>query len=43
VVFSGDKPFAVLAFTVADQRAVAIDVFAERALLARLDLRAVDG
>lgn len=42
-VFTGDEPFAVLAFTVADGRAVAIDVFAEPALVARLDLRALAG
>jgi RNA polymerase sigma factor (sigma-70 family) len=41
VVFRGDQPFAVLAFTAANGRAVAIDVFADPALVGRLDLRAV--
>jgi RNA polymerase sigma-70 factor (ECF subfamily) len=43
VVFQHDQPFALLAFTVAHGRAVAIDVFAEPALVGRLDLRAVGG
>lgn len=43
VVFRGETPYAVLAFTVAGRRAVAIDVFAESALVGRLDLRALAG
>jgi RNA polymerase sigma-70 factor (ECF subfamily) len=41
VVFDRGEPFAVMAFIVADRRVVAIDVFADRALVRRLDLRAV--
>jgi hypothetical protein len=41
VVFNRDRPFAVLVFTVADGRALAIDVFAEPTLVRRLDLQAV--
>ncbi len=43
VVFEGEEPFALLAFTVANGRAKAIDVFADPPLVARLDLRALDG
>jgi RNA polymerase sigma factor (sigma-70 family) len=43
VVFEGERPFALLAFTVADGRAKAIDVFADPRLVGRLDLRALDG
>jgi RNA polymerase sigma-70 factor (ECF subfamily) len=43
VVFQHGRPFAVLAFTVADGRAVAIDVFADPSLVARLDLHALTG
>jgi hypothetical protein len=43
VVFQQDQPFALLAFTVVDRRAVAIDLFAEPDLVGRLDLHAVGG
>ncbi len=43
VVFKDHEPFAVLAFTVVNRRAVAIDVFADAALVGRLDLHAVAG
>src|SRR5579871_6117046 len=36
VVFDGDVPFAILAFTVVGDRAVAIDVFNDRELVPRL-------
>jgi RNA polymerase sigma factor (sigma-70 family) len=36
VAFDGDTPFALLAFTVVDDRAVAIDVFNDRELVPRL-------
>ena len=36
VAFDGDTPFAVLAFTVMDDRAVAIDIFNDRDLVPRL-------
>ena len=41
VAFDGDRPFAVLAFTVVDDRAVAIDVFNDPALVAKLDIRGI--
>ena len=40
VAFDGEQPFAVLAFTVVGDRAIAIDVFNEPELVARLDIRA---
>jgi RNA polymerase sigma-70 factor, ECF subfamily len=36
VAFDGDIPFAILAFTVADDRAVTIDIFNDRELVPRL-------
>ena len=41
VAFDGDRPFAVLAFTVIDDRAVAIDVFNDAELVAKLDIRGI--
>jgi RNA polymerase sigma factor (sigma-70 family) len=41
VAFDGEKPFAVLAFTVIDDRAVAIDVFNDPELVAKLDIRGI--
>ena len=41
VAFDGEKPFAVLAFTVIGDRAVAIDVFNDTELVAKLDIRGV--
>ena len=38
VAFDGDSPFAVLAFTVLGDRAVAIDVFNDPELVAKLDI-----
>ena len=36
VAFDGDTPFAILAFTVVGDRAVAMDIFNDRQLVARL-------
>jgi RNA polymerase sigma factor (sigma-70 family) len=36
VAFDGDRPFAILAFTVVDGRAVTIDIFNDRELVPRL-------
>lgn len=41
VAFDGERPFAVLAFTVVGDRAVAIDVFNDPELVAKLDIRGV--
>jgi hypothetical protein len=41
VAFDGDRPFAVLAFTVIDDRAIAIDVFNDPELVAKLDIRGI--
>ena len=41
VAFDGERPFAVLAFTVVGDRAVAIDVFNDPKLVARLDIRGI--
>jgi RNA polymerase sigma factor (sigma-70 family) len=41
VAFDGERPFAVLAFTVIGDRAVAIDVFNEPELVAKLDIRGI--
>jgi RNA polymerase sigma factor (sigma-70 family) len=41
VAFDGERPFAVLAFTVLGDRAVAIDVFNDRELVAKLDIRRI--
>jgi len=41
VAFDGERPFAVLAFTVVDARAVAIDVFNDPELVAKLDIRGI--
>jgi RNA polymerase sigma-70 factor, ECF subfamily len=38
VAFDGDRPFAVLAFTVVGERAVTIDVFNDPELVAKLDI-----
>jgi RNA polymerase sigma-70 factor (ECF subfamily) len=36
IAFDGDTPFAILAFTVVDDRAVTIDIFNDRELVPRL-------
>jgi RNA polymerase sigma factor (sigma-70 family) len=41
VAFDGERPFAVLAFTVIGERAVAIDVFNDPELVARLVIRGI--
>jgi RNA polymerase sigma-70 factor (ECF subfamily) len=41
VAFDGKRPFAVLAFTVIGDRAVAIDVFNDPELVAKLDIRGI--
>jgi RNA polymerase sigma factor (sigma-70 family) len=41
VAFDGEQPFAVLAFTVLGDRAVAIDVFNDPQLVAKLDIRGI--
>jgi len=41
VAFDGELPFAVLAFTVIGDRAVAIDVFNDPELVAKLDIRGI--
>ncbi|MGH3263988.1 MAG: RNA polymerase subunit sigma-70, partial [Trebonia sp.] len=41
VAFDGERPFAVLAFTVIDDRAIAIDIFNDPDLVAKLDIRGV--
>ncbi len=41
VAFDGERPFAVLAFTVLGDRALAIDVFNDPELVAKLDIRAI--
>jgi RNA polymerase sigma-70 factor (ECF subfamily) len=41
VAFDGERPFAVLAFTVVNDHAVAIDVFNDPELVAKLDIRAI--
>jgi RNA polymerase sigma-70 factor (ECF subfamily) len=41
VAFDGELPFAVLAFTVVGDRAVAIDVFNDPELVAKLDIRGI--
>jgi RNA polymerase sigma factor (sigma-70 family) len=41
VAFDGKRPFAVLAFTVVGDRAVAIDVFNDPELVAKLDIRGI--
>jgi hypothetical protein len=41
VAFDGGQPFAVLAFTVIGERAVAIDVFNDPELVSRLDIRGI--
>jgi len=38
VAFDGGRPFAVLAFTVVDERAVTIDVFNDLGLVGKLDI-----
>jgi RNA polymerase sigma factor (sigma-70 family) len=41
VAFDGEKPFAVLAFTVIGDRALTIDVFNDPELVAKLDIRGI--
>jgi RNA polymerase sigma factor (sigma-70 family) len=41
VAFDGDRPFAVLAFTVVNDHAVTIDVFNDPALVAKLDIHGI--
>ena len=41
VAFDGDRPFAVLAFTVVNDHAIAIDVFNDPELVARLDIQGI--
>ena len=41
VAFDGERPFAVLAFTVVNDRAVAIDVFNDPELVAKLHIRGI--
>jgi RNA polymerase sigma-70 factor (ECF subfamily) len=41
VAFDGEQPFAVLAFTVIGDRAVAIDVFNDPELVGKLDIRGI--
>jgi RNA polymerase sigma factor (sigma-70 family) len=41
VAFDGEQPFAVLAFTVIDDRAVTIDIFNDPELVAKLDIRGI--
>ncbi len=41
VAFAGEQPFAVLAFTVVGDRALAIDVFNDPELVAKLDIRGI--
>ncbi len=41
VAFDGERPFAVLAFTVVGDRAVTIDVFNDPELVAKLDIRGI--
>jgi RNA polymerase sigma factor (sigma-70 family) len=41
VAFDGEQPFAVLAFTVVNDHAVAIDVFNDPELVAKLDIRGI--
>ena len=42
VVFAGDRPYAVIGFTVGSGRIVAIDILADPDRLARLDLTVLD-
>ena len=41
-VFTGDRPYAVLAFTVRNERIVEIDILADPERLARLDFSVLD-
>ena len=41
VAFDGERPFAVLAFTVVRDRAITIDVFNDPELVAKLDIRGI--
>jgi RNA polymerase sigma-70 factor (ECF subfamily) len=41
VAFDGDRPFAVLAFTVLGGRAIAIDVFNDPEMVAKLDIHGI--
>lgn len=41
-VFTGDRPYAVLAFTVRNERIVEIDILADPERLARLDFIVLD-
>jgi RNA polymerase sigma-70 factor (ECF subfamily) len=42
VAFDGEQPFAVLAFTVIGDRAVAIDVFNDPELVPKLDIHGIN-
>jgi RNA polymerase sigma-70 factor (ECF subfamily) len=41
VAFDGERPFAVLAFTIIDDHAVAIDVFNDPELVVKLDIHGI--
>jgi hypothetical protein len=41
VAFDGEQPFAVLAFTVIDDRVKGIDVFNDPELVAKLDIAGI--
>ncbi|MGA2011591.1 MAG: sigma-70 family RNA polymerase sigma factor [Solirubrobacteraceae bacterium] len=41
VAFDGERPFAVLAFTIVNDRAATIDVFNDPELVAKLDIRGI--
>jgi hypothetical protein len=41
IAFDGERPFAVLAFTVVDDRTVTIDIFNDPELVAKLDIRGI--
>ncbi len=43
VVFAGDRPYAVLGFSLRDDRIVEIDILADPARLARIDFSVLDG
>ena len=43
VVFDGDRPYAVLAFTFRGERILEIDILADPLRLARIDFTVLDG
>jgi RNA polymerase sigma factor (sigma-70 family) len=43
IAFDGEQPFAIIAFTVVGDHAVAIDVFNDPELVAKLDIRGIGG